>query len=309
MRSLPLLLLLGHAATGYVAPAPRGALTSAEVVYLLQSGVDPARVRTLIERHGIEFEASDRILDLVREAGGDQALVDVLRFASSPAPAGASSAPEAPSAPRAPTSPAARKAMRGPGPSVEPEMLLIPGGPRGGFYLGRYEVTNRQYLAFCERMGRPQPTAPFWGRPDRYPVVSVSWHDAVTFCRWLALTTGRSYRLPKADEWEHAARGGSRVPHAYPWGDEDPLGRCCFGRGLLCPVGAFKANAYGLHDMAGSAAEWCEDGDARGTRRVVKGGSWASPLVNPEALSIARRELADADKARNEIGFRVARDR
>ena len=42
---------------------------------------------------------------------------------------------------------------------------------------------------------------------------------------------------------------------------------------------------------------------------MVKGGSWAVPLVNPEALSIARSELAEADKPRNEIGLRVARDR
>lgn len=296
MRWLPLLLLLAHAAAAAVAPPQRGPLTSAEVVFLLQSGVAPARVGALIERHGIDFAVSDRVLDLVREAGGDESLAEVLR--------GVASA----QTPEVRVSPTPARATPASAP-VDPEMVLIPGGARGPFCLGRYEVTNRQYLAFCERMGRPRPTAPFWGRPDRFPVVNVTWHDAVTFCRWLALTTGRNYRLPSAAEWEHAARGGSRVPHAYPWGDQDPLGRSCFGKGLLCPVGSFKPNGYGIHDLAGSAAEWCEDGDAGGMRRFVKGGSWASPLVSPEALSIARRELADADKARNEIGFRLARDR
>jgi formylglycine-generating enzyme required for sulfatase activity len=293
---LPLLLLLAHAVAAAVTPPQRGPLTSAEVVFLLQSGVAPARVGALIERHGIDFAVSERILDLVREAGGDESLEEVLRRV---APAEKPKIRASPKPARA--TPAATL--------VEPDMVQIPGGPRGVFYLGRYEVTNRQYLAFCERMGRPQPAAPFWGRPDRYPVVNVTWHDAVTFCRWLALTTGRNYRLPSTAEWEHAARGGSRLPQAYPWGDEDPLGRSCFGKGLLCPVGSFKANGYGIHDLAGSAAEWCEDGDAGGTRRFVKGGSWASPLVSPEALSITRRELVDADKARNQIGFRLARDR
>src|SRR6185503_12028323 len=82
---------------------------------------------------------------------------------------------------------------------LEPEMVLIPGGPRGDFYLGRYEVTNRQYRVYCTRMGRPLPPPPFWGRPDDFPVVNVTWHDAETFCRWLSLETHRAYRLPTAD--------------------------------------------------------------------------------------------------------------
>jgi formylglycine-generating enzyme required for sulfatase activity len=176
------------------------------------------------------------------------------------------------------------------------------------FALSRFEITNRQYLAFCQRSGRPTPEAPYWGLVDDFPVVNVTWHDAQTFCRWLSLETGRAYRLPKEADWEHAARGGL-VRRIYPWGDEPPLGRSCFGTGALCRVGSFKPNGYGLHDMAGSVAEWCEDAFASGSKaRVVRGGSWAASRSNPELLAVERRDKLDPEKRRNEVGFRVARD-
>lgn len=267
------------------APA-RGPLTEAEIVFLLQSGVTTARLRSLVARHGIDFELSPKLSVLMREAGADDGLLQALRRGAAPSP------------------PAAR--APGPASALEPDLSLVPGGPRGDLYLGRFEVSNRQYLTFCSRTFRRAPPAPYWGLLDRYPVVNVSWHDAVAFCRWLSRQTGRSYRLPTAVEWEHAARGGERALGAYPWGDEDPLGRSCFGKGLLCPVGSYPPSNYGLHDMAGSVAEWCADGQAG--RRYIKGGSWASPLVAPEALAIARREGISPDKVRIDVGFRVARD-
>jgi formylglycine-generating enzyme required for sulfatase activity len=303
--SLSLLLagMVGSVA-GHTAPPQRGPLSEADVVFLLKSDVSSERVRTLVARFGITFEASPRVLGLVKEAGGGDALVAAIRAA---APASVASAPASSPAP-APA--AARRPGSSPASSlpIEPELALIPAGPRGDFYLGRYEVTNRQYQVYCTRMGRPLPEAPFWGRPDRFPVVNVTWHDAVSYCRWLSLETGRRYRLPTADEWEHAARAGLPPYSRYPWGDEDPLGRSCFGKGALCKVGSFKPNGYRLFDMAGSVAEWCQDGDRRGTKRFLKGGSWVSSPVQVEALTIPRRELAEPDKARNEIGLRVAMD-
>jgi len=282
----------------------RGPLSEAEVIFLLRSEVSSARVAALVGRYGIDFEATPRVLGLVKEAGGDDALIAALQQPSTrhatapsvpiPTPAGPVSRPPT-------TLPASSSPL-------EPEMVLIPGGPRGDFYLGRYEVTNRQYRVYCTRMGRPLPPRPFWGRPDDFPVVNVTWHDAETYCRWLSLETHRPYRLPTADEWEHAARGGAPPLHRYPWGDADPLGRSCFGSGALCAVGSFKPNGYRLFDMAGSVAEWCQDGERRGERRYLKGGSWATSPVDVEALMIARRELSEPDKVRNENGLRVARD-
>jgi hypothetical protein len=320
------------------APA-RGPLTEAEVVFLLQSGVTPVRVRALVERHGVELELSEKVLALVREAGADAPLLEALRRRAAPqppampapvtaspraaraapatapprgvsaAPATASPSASAESAPAPTSQPTGARAQAALAPvsPLEPDVIEVPGGPTGTLYFARFEVTNRQYLMFCSRTSRPRPAAPYWGRHDRYPVVNVTWQDASAYCRWLAKETGRPYRLPTAGEWEHAARGGVQVPGVYPWGDEDPLGRSCFGKGLLCPVGSYKPNAYGLHDLAGSVAEWC--GDGQGDSRFVKGGSWATPVVSPEKLAIATRDELGIDKARNEVGFRVVRAR
>ncbi|MBI3932404.1 MAG: SUMF1/EgtB/PvdO family nonheme iron enzyme [Acidobacteria bacterium] len=187
-------------------------------------------------------------------------------------------------------------------------MVLVPGGPRGDVYVSRSEITNRQYLAFCQRSGRPRPPAPFWGLVQELPVVNVSWYDAVTFSRWLSAESGRVYRLPTEAEWEHAARGGL-VHRLYPWGDEEPRGRSCFATGALCPVGSFRPNGYGLYDMAGGVAEWCHDlHEGGGKARVVRGGSWASPEGSPEVLQVQRRDRLDPARVRNDVGFRVVRD-
>ena len=292
-------------AQGEGAPFARGPLKSDEIVFLLSSGVTSVRLRALVDRYGVDFEASRSILDMLRAAGAETPLIASVQGAAAsrknpsppvPASGGATSAPLAAAARPAP-----------PLSALEPDMVTIR-GPRGEFALSKYEITNRQYLAFCQRAARPRPEAPFWGLPDDLPVVNVTWHDAQTFCRWLSLETGRTYRLPAEAEWELAARGGL-VRRTYPWGDDVPAGRSCFGTGVLCHVGSFKPNGYGLYDMAGSVAEWCEEPYSKGAKaRVVRGGSWSVSPSSPELLAIERRDKLDPDKTRNEVGFRVARN-
>lgn len=115
----------------------------------------------------------------------------------------------------------------------------------------------------------------------KYPVVGVSWDQAVAFCHWRnklyesvpGLPKTHEFRLPTEAEWEYAARGGRHLA-MYPWGGpyiRDAKG--CFmanfkptrgnytedGYLIPCQVGSFDPNDYGLFDMAGNVSEWTAD--------------------------------------------------
>ena len=236
--------------------------------------------------------------------------------------------------------------------STEPEMVFIPGGsylrgrshdlPDDGlkwfptllkderparqilvasFYIDRHEVTNHQYAAFLASTGRDAPY--YWsdGKPPRgkedYPVVNVSWHEAVAYCRW----SGK--RLPTEAEWEHAARG-VREGLRFPWGSEEPSREnharfdVIDGPGQ---VSRFPVNDFGLHDMAGNVWEWCSDwygreyysqapeqnpqGPARGLYRTLRGGCWADEA---KFLTCSYRSFARPVERSPTIGFRCAKD-
>lgn len=158
------------------------------------------------------------------------------------------------------------------------EMVYVPAGPwgegeLGAYYIDRLEVTWAQYLDFCRSTGHEHPEKSSWSRNLDHPAVFVSWADAHSYCRW----AGKS--LPGEDQWEKAARGADG--RLYPWGErgKEPL-PACYGRkeGTL-PVGSFPAGAsfYGCLDMAGNAAEWCEEWyDPLQIEKVLRGGAWLS---------------------------------
>jgi formylglycine-generating enzyme required for sulfatase activity len=202
---------------------------------------------------------------------------------------------------------------------LEPEMVLIPAGeflmgsdlrvdahardreqPQHtlylpNFYLAKTPITNAQYGAFVQATFRKPPE--HW--PDgkvpegrgNHPIVFVSWHDAVSYCRWLSEVTGESFRLPSEAEWEKGARGtDGRI---YPWGNQWDRERCNSyegGIGDTTPAGSYPqgASPYGVLDVAGNAWDWTrslhrgypydpedgrEDPDANG-QRVLRGGAF-----------------------------------
>jgi sulfatase modifying factor 1 len=185
-----------------------------------------------------------------------------------------------------------------------------------------------------------------WRRPSfnqagSHPVVHVSWNDAKAFCAWLSKKTGRTIVLPTEAQWEYAARAGTRT--AYPWGEDPNDGQGWIngadqtlkqqltnppvemeffnwrdGFTFTSPVGSFKANTFGVHDMTGNVWQWVEDGygpygegpalDPRGAvtgnRRVLRGGSWMFH-ARYSRLAGYRNHLAP-DYADGRSGFRVA---
>jgi formylglycine-generating enzyme required for sulfatase activity len=192
------------------------------------------------------------------------------------------------------------------------------------FAVGKTEVTFAEWDACVSAGACVKASDNGWGRGNQ-PVINVSWDDAKEYVAWLSRITGKEYRLLSEAEWEYAARAGTTT--AYSWGDEIGKGNAnCDGCGSqwdkeqTAPVGSFKTNAFGLHDMHGNASEWVEDtwhasyegAPADGTAwlqggeswRVVRGGSWGG---YPQGLRAADRDSGNTDYHDSSIGFRLAR--
>ena len=178
------------------------------------------------------------------------------------------------------------KTMTGDSNWIQDEKPLHPVKITRGFWIGRFEVIDAQYRAFCEAAQRVFP--PESNQGDDHPVVNVSWSDAKAYCDHYGL------RLPTEAEWEYAARGEQGV--LFPWGNDwDAVQHCSAGNagpgGTTFPVGTFPeaASWCGDEDMVGNVWEWCADwydpayyancpeadpkGPAAGEKRVFRGGS------------------------------------
>jgi formylglycine-generating enzyme required for sulfatase activity len=103
-----------------------------------------------------------------------------------------------------------------------------------------------------------------WRTKMQNPVEQVAWGDAVNFCNKLsALDKEKEYRLPTEAEWEYACRAGEAecrygdiLDIAWVFMNTEEGGEGSSGHR---PVGTKSPNKWGLHDMFGNVAEWCED--------------------------------------------------
>ncbi len=163
-----------------------------------------------------------------------------------------------------------------------------------GFYLGKFEVTQAQWQAVTGA-NPAQFVGPASGT---FPVENVRWDDCQEFLRRLN-AGGSRFRLPSEAEWEYACRAGTTTPFNSGGALSSELANCNgnlpyggaekgeYRRGPL-PVGRFLPNAWGLHDMHGNVAEFCQDwygdygaapavdpqGPGRGSVRIFRGGGW-----------------------------------
>ncbi len=160
------------------------------------------------------------------------------------------------------------------------------------FALGKYDVTNTEFLAFLRETGyQPAPCDHIlglsWsspgggiafspGRTDapREPAVCLNWGDAQAYVTWLngkvrglpsvARHSSGPYHLPSEAQWEYAARAGTVT--ARWWGQAIGRGNTdCDGCGSvwdghrIAPVGSFRPNPFGLYEMLGNVWQWVDD--------------------------------------------------
>lgn len=213
---------------------------------------------------------------------------------------------------------------------------------QAGVFLARFEVTCGMYLAYLNdrrwhslekaALHIPRRTAElvsrssywdwdnegyfkipanWWG--SDWPIVGVSWNDAVDYSRWAtAGAVGWLFRLPSEDEWEKAARGPNG--RYYPWGDAFDPTYCRMAESRIAeqqkidsePIGLFPIDEgpYGVRDLAGGVREWTgTHSEVTGEWRIIKGGSWGAPA------SLCRGAHRDSPGSKNvyvTYGFRIA---
>jgi formylglycine-generating enzyme required for sulfatase activity len=183
------------------------------------------------------------------------------------------------------------------------------------FEIGTTEVTVEQWYAV---MG----SVPYLNDVEKgqMPVINVSWYDCQEFILRLNALTGRKFRLPTEAEWEYAAKGGSNSRHYFFAGSDNAYMSMWFvtnAKMKVQEVAGKVANELGLYDMSGNAWEWCYDrggdysseaqtdpcGPARGTNRIMRGGSCASKW---DACRLTNRSYMLPVYVKGTFGFRLA---
>ena len=176
-----------------------------------------------------------------------------------------------------------------------PVTLTLP-----AFYIARYPTTYVQFQSFLDAPDgfahdvwwkdltpeyQRQEMAEQYFKYGNHPRESVSWYQAVAYCRWLSARLGFEVTLPTEQQWEKAARGTDGLEFPYE-GEFDPAKGNTYdtGIGQASAVGIFPGGAspYGALDMSGNVWEWClnEYDKPKNTSlegkaaRVVRGGSW-----------------------------------
>lgn len=210
------------------------------------------------------------------------------------------------------------------------------------FLIDKTEVTH----AMFRDAQLPNPS--HWQDDPNKPVESLRWSDAKRYCNERSIVEGldpcydaekpglpcsfeaNGYRLPTEAEWEFAARAGTQGD--YDFGAASKLKHFAIfeenGQKRTHPVGSRKPNRWGIHDMYGNVAEWCQDAydanyyvssptqDPTGpdvgnddALRVIRGGSWKASSTMCRVSFRQGRQTGDVDACftADYCGFRCVR--
>ena len=197
------------------------------------------------------------------------------------------------------------------------------------FALDKYEVTNADYLEFVLATDyRPRPVhwvvneRPIPGQ-EQMPVRFVNADDVKAFAAWRSERDGVEYRLPTEQEWEYAARNGSKED-LYPWGDKYNPQCAVLDRSTHDPdvVGSKSCqNIWGVYDLIGNVFEWTSSEAAlypgsagemlplSEPHLMARGGGAIYKSTGKGAITATFRAPVPASTRKPEIGFRLARDK
>lgn len=181
------------------------------------------------------------------------------------------------------------------------------------FYIGRYEVTLRQWDAVMRH------TTDGSSKNADFPIHNITWDDVERFIDRLNEETGREYRLPTEAEWEYAARGGRHAEKYAYSGGKQPEPVAWFAENsnrTVHRVGGLQPNALGLYDMSGNVWELCSDyygpydtldvkdpqGPEHGVYHVMRGGSCNS---SPQSCRVTFRQDNSLMSGDAVVGFRL----
>lgn len=178
-----------------------------------------------------------------------------------------------------------------------------------GFWIGKYEVTQKHWKAVMNKDIRQQrdeagKEKAIRGEGENYPIYYVNWEDAKEFIERLNKKDKEfQYSLPTEAEWEYSARANTKTN--YYWGDDLNITNICKYANVadksakekftnwkyispcrdnfaeIAPVGKFRPNDFGLYDMSGNVWEWCEDFYKDSYKGLPKNGSANVSLGNP----------------------------